>query len=99
MLVAKYDFFVETPNGCDCTLETTFSLFAHATADRSENNYPLPEDQREQDRLDLQHELFLKSFSGKLALAPIGNNLRNVLDLGTGKMPDTSTFPEVRDLC
>lgn len=53
-------------------------------ADRSENTYILPEDKREQDRLDLQHALCLLSTDQQLALAPIGNNVRNVLDLGTG---------------
>lgn len=45
----------------------------------------LPEDKREQDRLDLQHALYLKSFGGdKLYLAPIGDKTESVLDLGTG---------------
>lgn len=82
------NFFVETSGGCDYAFRLALALFAYTAADRSENNYALPEDQREQDRLDLQHELFSKSFSGKLALAPIGHNLRNVLDLGTGTATD-----------
>lgn len=65
-------------------LWTTCSRCANIGADRSENTYILPEDQREQDRLDLQHALFLLSSDDKLALAPVGDNLRNVLDLGTG---------------
>lgn len=44
----------------------------------------LPEDESEQERLDLQHELFTRTFDGKLHLSPIGDNVHEVLDLGTG---------------
>ena len=51
---------------------------------KSEQAYIFPEDQREQDRLDLQHALFLKSFGDdKLYLAPI-QSPQEVLDLGCG---------------
>jgi hypothetical protein len=41
--------------------------------------------QIEQDRLDLQHHLFLLTLRGKLHLAPIENmQLHNVMDIGTG---------------
>ena len=51
---------------------------------KSEQAYIFPEDQREQDRLDLQHALFLKSFGDdKLYLAPI-KQAQGVLDLGCG---------------
>ena len=33
---------------------------------------------------DLQHHLFLLTLDDQLSLAPIGNNLQNVLDVGTG---------------
>src|SRR4051812_45408092 len=49
-----------------------------------DGSYILPEDDREQDRLDLQHEMFLKSLDQKLHLAPINSELHEVLDLGTG---------------
>jgi hypothetical protein len=35
---------------------------------------------------DLQHTLFYVTFSNKLYLAPIGSNIYNVLDIGTGKV-------------
>jgi ubiquinone/menaquinone biosynthesis C-methylase UbiE len=35
-------------------------------------------------KLDLEHHLFLLTFGGKLALAPVGNQLHRVLDVGTG---------------
>ena len=33
---------------------------------------------------DLQHHLFLLTLDDQLFLAPIGNNLQHVLDVGTG---------------
>ncbi|KAK3942608.1 S-adenosyl-L-methionine-dependent methyltransferase [Diplogelasinospora grovesii] len=49
-----------------------------------EGKYPLPNDQQEQDRLDLQHALFVITTHGKLFLAPIGEDVRNILDIATG---------------
>ncbi|KAH8896043.1 S-adenosyl-L-methionine-dependent methyltransferase [Thozetella sp. PMI_491] len=49
-----------------------------------EGKYPLPNDQIEQERLDLQHALFLLTSQGNLSLAPIGDSVRNVLDIATG---------------
>ena len=46
--------------------------------------YPLPEDEGEQDRLDLQHEMFLRTFNQKLFLSPLREDVRHVLDIGTG---------------
>lgn len=41
--------------------------------------------QSEQERLDLQHQLFLLTFDNKLSLVPTeGRQLHNVLDIGTG---------------
>ena len=39
--------------------------------------------QKEQNRLDLHHEIFLEMLEGKLHLAPL-ENPHNILDLGTG---------------
>jgi hypothetical protein len=49
-----------------------------------EGKYPLPNDFREQERLDFQHYFMLILLGGKLHLAPIGENPQNVLDIGTG---------------
>lgn len=46
--------------------------------------YVLPNDDAEQERLDLQHHLFSLSFDGALHLAPLPSGLHNVLDIGTG---------------
>lgn len=43
----------------------------------------MDETKSEQQRLDLQHQLFLMTFDNKLSLAPTGE-LHNVLDIGTG---------------
>ncbi|KAJ9142395.1 S-adenosyl-L-methionine-dependent methyltransferase [Pleurostoma richardsiae] len=49
-----------------------------------EGKYHLPNDAEEQDRLDLQHAIFLMTTSGKLFLSPIEPSLQRVLDIGTG---------------
>ncbi|KAK5084926.1 hypothetical protein LTR24_007414 [Lithohypha guttulata] len=50
-----------------------------------DGSYALPDDDREQERLDMQHEMFLRTFNHKLILAPLGNQpIHHVLDLGTG---------------
>lgn len=48
-----------------------------------DGTYLFPNDEMEQDRLDLQHEMFLRLFGGKRYLCPI-KTPSNVLDLGTG---------------
>lgn len=52
-----------------------------------DGQYVIPNDEQEQDRLDLQHHLFLLTFNDKLYLSPAGlegHQLHNVLDVGTG---------------
>ncbi|KUI71409.1 Trans-aconitate 2-methyltransferase [Cytospora mali] len=46
--------------------------------------YLLPNDIREQERMDLQHLLYLETAHGKLYFAPIGDHPRSCLDLMTG---------------
>ncbi|CAK7236087.1 hypothetical protein SBRCBS47491_009516 [Sporothrix bragantina] len=48
-----------------------------------EGKYLLPNDEQEQNRLDLQHHLATRLLEGKLHLAPIGP-VHRVLDFGTG---------------
>lgn len=43
-----------------------------------------PNDEQEQDRMDMVHHIFSLLLGGKLYLAPIGDNVQRVLDLGTG---------------
>jgi SAM-dependent methyltransferase len=49
-----------------------------------DGKYLLPNDEAEQDRLDLHHHLFRLILGGKLFRAPIGSNPQRVLDFGTG---------------
>lgn len=47
-------------------------------------DYPIPEDETEQQRLELQHQLFSMTFGGRLCLSPLDpTKVREVLDLGT----------------
>jgi SAM-dependent methyltransferase len=46
--------------------------------------YVLPNDEQEQDRLDLLHHIFLLILGGKLYDAPIPTSPHRVLDIGTG---------------
>ncbi|KAL6170232.1 hypothetical protein ACJQWK_03221 [Exserohilum turcicum] len=49
-----------------------------------EGKYPVPNDETEADRLDLQHHAFRLSLDGKLYRAPIPKHVQNVLDVGCG---------------
>ncbi|KAH6974740.1 S-adenosyl-L-methionine-dependent methyltransferase [Ilyonectria destructans] len=49
-----------------------------------EGAYLVPNDEEEQDRMDLGHHIYRLVLGGKLHLAPIGDNPQRVLDLGTG---------------
>ena len=53
----------------------------HAYKDGS---YAWPNDEIENDRLDFQHAIFLRSLGGKLFLSPIPEDVQEVLDVGTG---------------
>ncbi|KAF4459994.1 demethylmenaquinone methyltransferase [Fusarium albosuccineum] len=43
-----------------------------------------PNDQEEQDRMDLVHHIFRLALGGELFLAPVPGDIQRVLDLGTG---------------
>lgn len=47
-------------------------------------SYLFPNDDREQDREDLKHAMYLKLFNSNLHFAPISTEGANVIDLGTG---------------
>jgi methylase of polypeptide subunit release factors len=40
--------------------------------------------QAEQDRMDLHHEIMLRTLGGELHKAPIASNPQRILDVGTG---------------
>ncbi|KAL4926191.1 class I SAM-dependent methyltransferase [Aspergillus undulatus] len=50
----------------------------------SAGQYYIPEDEQEQERLDMQHEICLISMNRKLYLSPLPSTIQNVLDIGTG---------------
>ncbi|KAK5131068.1 hypothetical protein LTR08_001354 [Meristemomyces frigidus] len=49
-----------------------------------ENEYGLPRDEDEKDRIDMAHEKYFLLLEQKRYLAPIGPDLEQILDLGTG---------------
>lgn len=49
-----------------------------------EGAYFLPNDDKEQERLDLVHHVFRISLDGALFLAPISSDIKRALDIGTG---------------
>ncbi|KAF2127454.1 S-adenosyl-L-methionine-dependent methyltransferase [Dothidotthia symphoricarpi CBS 119687] len=50
----------------------------------AEGMYPVPNDEVEADRLELQHHAFRLTLDGKLHRAPIPQDIHNVLDIGCG---------------
>jgi len=48
------------------------------------STYFMPCDQAEQDRLAIQHQVFVGALKGKLSTTPLTDATRRVLDLGTG---------------
>lgn len=80
-------------DGTDSTASISSSIYRYRTENGrtyhayKDGKYVIPNDEREQERLDLQHHLFLLTFENKLYLSPAGRDgheLKNVLDVGTG---------------
>lgn len=51
---------------------------------RIHTGYKFPNDEREQDRLDMFHHIFKSVLGGRLFLAPVLEGPLRVLDIGTG---------------
>ena len=50
-----------------------------------EGSYHMPNDEQEQERLDMQHQIYRMALDDKLFLAPVANEkLLDVLDVGCG---------------
>ncbi|KAI9728512.1 MAG: hypothetical protein M1834_007650 [Cirrosporium novae-zelandiae] len=60
-------------------LENRRSIYAFEEA-----AYLLPNDEQEQNRLDLQHKAFLITLGNKLHLAPLKEDIQSALDVATG---------------
>lgn len=78
-----------THSGSDTTSLTSSILKYHFENGRRyqsfrEGRYPLPNDEKAQDHLDIMGHMFKLVLDGKLFLAPIGSNPQRVLDLGCG---------------
>ncbi|PWY88266.1 TAM domain methyltransferase [Aspergillus heteromorphus CBS 117.55] len=60
--------------------------FKHGRRYHSDNigSYPFPNDQAEQDRLDMCHHAFYRLMNNRLFLAPINPDGMRILDIGTG---------------
>ncbi|KAK0702246.1 S-adenosyl-L-methionine-dependent methyltransferase [Lasiosphaeris hirsuta] len=50
----------------------------------SDGKYAFPNDDRESDRLEVQHNVWVLTLRGKLALSPKDQGAKRVLDVGTG---------------
>ncbi|KAK0640597.1 S-adenosyl-L-methionine-dependent methyltransferase [Cercophora newfieldiana] len=50
----------------------------------SAGKYAYPNDEREAERLDMQHYIFLLTLRGEIALSPKASGAKRVLDIGTG---------------
>jgi hypothetical protein len=46
--------------------------------------YPIPNDDTEQNREDMLHNMMLEATDGKLYYSPIGDHPQKIIDLGTG---------------
>ncbi|CEL11944.1 hypothetical protein ASPCAL15038 [Aspergillus calidoustus] len=46
--------------------------------------YFIPDDEQEQERLDMQHEICLMTMNRMLYYSPLRSDVRSVLDIGTG---------------
>lgn len=80
---------------CQSTRSETFSLSSEITDYTYENGrryhgfregiYYLPNDEREQNRLDMAHNMFTRLLGGRLHFAPLEERtLTRIMDIGTG---------------
>ena len=85
---------VDSDSAYGDTAESTKSLSSSVLAYTYENGrryhafregeYVLPNDEREQDRLDLLHHIFKLILRGSVVAAPVHKHVQRVLDIGTG---------------
>lgn len=75
------------------------SPITHDCLPKPSLEYLLPNDVREQERMDLQHLLYLETTHGKLFLAPIRENPRRCLDLMTGTGNWAIDFADAYPMC
>ncbi|EGD96290.1 hypothetical protein TESG_03743 [Trichophyton tonsurans CBS 112818] len=79
-----------------CTVSDSNERRYHGYRDGA---YLLPNDKREQDRMDLEHRIYHLLLNGKLHRAPLKGNSERVLDLGTGTGTWAFEFAERHPRC
>ncbi|KAJ3472647.1 hypothetical protein NLG97_g10820 [Lecanicillium saksenae] len=77
--------------GVDSVLQSvTSSAYAHTYEcgrrypSFNDNRYPIPNDDLEQSREDLQHSMLMELMDGELFFSPIGTYPQQIVDIGTG---------------
>ncbi|KAJ6001023.1 hypothetical protein N7481_001432 [Penicillium waksmanii] len=90
--------YPDSVNDANCTTSITSSALNYQYHSYHEGEYLLPNDEQEQDRLDLSHHIYLMLLKGELHRAPVENPGR-VLDLGTGTGIWAIDFAEVPPNC
>ncbi|KAL7273015.1 ATPase [Rhizina undulata] len=80
-------------SGCETDTTSLISAVRNYTFENGrryhgykEGKYTMPNDEAEQDRMDLMHHCCLMAFRGELFVAPVGKkwNPQRILDIGTG---------------
>lgn len=87
-----FDFLEEdgAADGSGSTASITSSIvrgvdeFGRRYASTGKEEYGMPIDEDEQDRIDLKHRLYTMLLGERLFLAPISSHPQSILDLGTG---------------
>ncbi|KND92898.1 hypothetical protein TOPH_02406 [Tolypocladium ophioglossoides CBS 100239] len=59
-----------------------------------DGQYPIPNDDQEQDREDIKHAMHMELTDGALFNSPIGDNPQSIMDIGTGTVGDK--YPSAR---
>ncbi|KAM5341798.1 hypothetical protein ACJ41O_014829 [Fusarium nematophilum] len=72
----------DVPHDADSTYNTSIGQLSYIS--ELEHFRLQPNDEEEQERMDLVHHIYLLLLGGNLFRAPIGDNPQRVLDLGTG---------------
>lgn len=73
--------FIATERGVSCHITLSTRINANS---KSLPGYKFPNDEKEQDRLDMFHHMFTLALGEKLFLAPVKGESLRVLDIGTG---------------
>lgn len=67
-------------DGCDFLIVG----FLRNKTNPPDSKYAIPNDQAEQERLDIIHHIYLLLYKGELHMSPIGPTPEKILDVGTG---------------